>query len=205
MGSEQPQKKERSLLLALLLFIGAGVLIFTYIGTEDSKTKTTAKEITPVLKTDKYEKSVNKHLMLTNEKMKLETQRTQLENAKLLNREFNTVPAQLPYANDNKLDLSSDNRAAEVAKDLGRGESRHEEVLTPDDIVQKELFNQQQMQEYTQAYKEEYARQFIENARRGGYKVILSDDLSRVISVTPLRSPSQNINLDVPPSAGAIH
>ncbi len=32
----------------------------------------------------------------------------------------------------------------------------------------------------------------VENARRGGYKVILSEDLSRVISVTPLRIPSQN-------------
>lgn len=41
--------------------------------------------------------------------------------------------------------------------------------------------------------KEEYARQFIENARRGGYEIELSDDLE-VIRSTPIRKPSQEID-----------
>lgn len=47
--------------------------------------------------------------------------------------------------------------------------------------------------------KKEYARQFIENARKGGYHVELANDLS-VISVTPIRKPSQIDEVDILPS-----
>lgn len=204
MDSENPQKNERSLLLALLLLIGAGALIFSYIATDDKNFKEHVSETASASKSDKYEKSVNRHLMLTNEKMKLEHQRAKLESARLLNNDFKRSSAQQPFVNENKLDLSSDNRAAEVAKELGRDRDRKEEVISPDDIVQKELFNEQQMQEYTQAYRAEYARQFVENARRGGYNVILSEDLSRIISVTPIRAPSQNFNLDLSPGSSSV-
>jgi hypothetical protein len=39
--------------------------------------------------------------------------------------------------------------------------------------------------------KKEYARQYIENARKDGYHVVLSPDL-KVLSVTPIRRPSQS-------------
>jgi hypothetical protein len=42
----------------------------------------------------------------------------------------------------------------------------------------------------TPEQKKEYARQYIENARRGGYVIELSADLE-VIKVTPIRKPSQ--------------
>ncbi|MBC7466542.1 MAG: hypothetical protein H7256_11170, partial [Bdellovibrio sp.] len=38
--------------------------------------------------------------------------------------------------------------------------------------------------------KKEFARQYIENARKDGYHVILSPEL-KVLSVTPIRQPSQ--------------
>lgn len=38
--------------------------------------------------------------------------------------------------------------------------------------------------------KREYKRQYIENARKGGYQIELSDDL-QVIKATPIRKPSQ--------------
>ncbi|WP_253696548.1 hypothetical protein ACLWBD_00965 [Bdellovibrio sp. HCB117] len=186
---EQKDQKERSMLLALLLFLGAAGLIFASLGEPDPKPA--PEGVSAKLKSEKYEKSVNKHLMLTNERMELERQRMAVENARLLNTEFNKTHAQQAYQNSDSLDLSVDNRAAELANELGRGEKK-EQAMTPDEIVQRELFNQQQMHEYSQAYKEEYARQFIENARRGGYKVILSEDLSRVISVQPLRRGNPN-------------
>lgn len=180
--------------LALLLFIGAAGLIFAYLGTEDPKPNVQGPS--PTAKSEKFEKSVNKHLMFTNEKMELERQRMQVENARLLNSDFSSTQPQHAYQNDNKLDLSTDTRAEDLAKELGRGE-RAEDYSTPHDVVQKELFNAQQARSYSQAYKEEYARQFVENARRGGYKVILSEDLSRVISVTPIRNPGQSFNTNM--------
>lgn len=180
------------MLLALLLFIGAAGLTFAYLGAEDPKP--TVAGPPPSVKSEKYEKAVNRHLMFTNEKMELERQRMQVENARLLNNDFSSTQPQRAYQNESRLDFSTDTRAKELANELGRGE-RREEYTSPDDIVQRELFNQEQMREYSRAYKEEYARQFIENARRGGYKVILSEDLSRVISVTPIRNNGQGMEL----------
>ncbi|WP_374001033.1 hypothetical protein [Bdellovibrio bacteriovorus] len=188
MESQKPQK-ENSMFLALLLFVGAAAMIFVYLGTSDPPKKVAGAPA--AAKSEKFEKSVNRHLMLTNEKMEMARQRMQVENARLMNSDFSETKAQAAYENDRRLDLSTDTRAQELAEELGRG-SRREEAMSPHDIVQKELFNAEQAQEYSQAYKEEYARQFIENARRGGYNIILSEDLSRVLSVTPIRNPSNS-------------
>lgn len=42
----------------------------------------------------------------------------------------------------------------------------------------------------SESEKRDYARQYIENARRGGYEIELNKDLE-VIKVTPIRKPSQ--------------
>ena len=185
------QDKEKSMLLALLLFLGAGGLIFAYLGS-DGKKKNAG--VSATLKTEKFEKSVNRHLMLTNERMELEKQRMAVENADALNKGFAGTRSQKAYYNENRLDLSVDTRAQEMANELGRGQ-RQEDIESPHDIVQRELFNEEQAKQASQAYREEYARQFIENARRGGYKVQLSEDLSRVISVQPLRDNSSDFQI----------
>lgn len=190
MSNDKPQK-EKSMLLALVLFLAAGGLIFAYLG-GDTKKKSGAPST--VAKTKKFEQSVNRHLMLTNERMELEKQRMALENAKILNNPISATRPQKAYTNDDRLDLSSDTRAADVAKDLGRG-PRQEEIISPHDVVQKEIFNEELARQQSQAYREEYARQFVENARRGGYNVKLSEDLSRVISVTPIRNPSADFQV----------
>lgn len=186
----QKQDREKSMLLALFLFLGAGGLVFAYLSGDGGKKAGRPQ----VIKSEKYEQSVNRHLMLTNERMELEKQRMAVENATLLNTSISGTRPQRAYTNENKLDLSSDTRAEEMAQELGRVR-KQESVDSPHDIVQKELFNEQQAQQYSQAYREEYARQFIENARRGGYKVQLSEDLTRVISVQPLRDTSSDFNI----------
>lgn len=178
------------MLLALLLFLGAGGLVFAYLGSDGKKKSGTSA----MVKTEKYEKSVNRHLMLTNERMELEKQRMAVENADALNKGFSGTRSQKAYYNENRLDLSSDTRAQEMANELGRGQ-KQEAIESPHDVVQRELFNDEQAKQASQAYREEYARQFVENARRGGYKVQLSEDLSRVISVQPLRDPSNDFNI----------
>lgn len=169
------------MLIALVLFIGAAGLVFLYLG-EDSAKSSTKK----LVQSSQYEKSVNRHLMMTNERIQMEQQKMQLESSSLLNKGARANHPERAYRNDNSLDLSHDQRAQEMARELGRGE-RQESFETPDDVIQREVMNNQQMAEYSDEYKKEYARQFVENARRGGYKVILSDDLSRVKSVTPIR------------------
>lgn len=202
MTSQKPQK-ENSMMLALLLFLGAAGLVFAYLSSEEKAPKKTGAPAS--VKSEKFEKSVNRHLMLTNERIEMARQRMQIENSQALNADFSSTRPQQAYENPNRLDLSQDTRAQEIAEELGRA-GRREESMSPHDIVQKELFNADQAQEYSQAYKEEYARQFVENARRGGYKVILSEDLSRVIKVIPIRNPSNSMNLfeDSGSGSGAI-
>lgn len=185
--AEDKKQKESSMLLALLLFLGAGGLIFAYLSSED--TKPTRRGPSAAVKTQKYEQLVNRHLMFTNENVEQARQKMALENAQILNKSFNATKPQQAYVPEDRLDLTNDNSAAQMADELGRG-SRNEQVWSPHDVVQKELYQEQVLQEQSQAYREEYARQFVENARRGGYKVILSEDLTRVLSVTPIRTPS---------------
>lgn len=182
--SKQPSsQKDSPMILALILFIGAGVLVFAYLAGDGNKTSTGAPR---VVKSEKFERSVNRHLMLTNERMELEKRRMAVENAKTMNNNFSSTKSQNIYENDGRLDLSSDTRSEEIARELGRG-PREQTVESPHDVIQSELYGEELSQAHSQAYREEYARQFVENARRGGYKVKLSSDLSRVISVQPIK------------------
>lgn len=187
--NSQSESKDNSKLLALLLLIGAGVLGLLYLSSEDGKK--TVSEISAKVRSEKYEKSVNSHLMVTNENLNMQRQRMEIENAKLA-QDFNaTKPQQAYQPQQGGVDLSSDSKAADIANELGRG-TRQETFENPNDVIQKELFNKQQEEEYTRAYKEEYARQFVENAKRGGYDVRL-DENYKVISVRPIRGQGQPI------------
>lgn len=189
--SSPNSSNENKPLLGLVLLIAAAAILF--LALDESPTSKQGLNQQKV-NSEKFEKSVNKHLMLTNELMRLASERATLESNELVNRFSKTKPSDFVYTNDNTIDLSTDNRAADVADEIGRGK-RPEDSSSPHDVVQRELFNEEQVKEYTQAYKAEYARQFIENARRGGYKVKLSDDYSRVLSVTPINPGHGNMEL----------
>lgn len=187
----EPKEKHRdqSKVLVLLLFVGAAVLAISSL---ESSTTPKAKQghaVPARLKTD--ESSVNSHLMFTNDKIEFQRKSIEVENARALNEAFKRKFEQSAYVNPNKLDLSSEDHAAIIAEVLGRGEKK-QDIQTPEDIVQQEIYMAEQAAEYNQAYREEYARQFVENARKGGYKIILSEDLSKVISVTPIRKPGKD-------------
>ena len=62
---------------------------------------------------------------------------------------------------------------------------------TPSEDIQAQRYQQDLAVKQKEHDKKEYARQFIENARNSGFHVVLSSDF-KVLSVTPLRKPSQN-------------
>ena len=61
---------------------------------------------------------------------------------------------------------------------------------TVTEILNAQINETESQMKMDEVQKKEYARQFIENARAGGYHIELSDDLE-VIKVTPIRKPSQ--------------
>lgn len=63
--------------------------------------------------------------------------------------------------------------------------------ITPSEVIQSGIHQKELEKQQEELSKKEYARQFIENARKSGFHLVLSDD-NKVISVTPIRKPSQN-------------
>lgn len=60
------------------------------------------------------------------------------------------------------------------------------DYASPKNKILQEMYQQQIAEQQDEVYKAEYARQFVENARRGGYQVVLTPDY-KVISVTPIK------------------
>ncbi len=186
LNPKKMKKRDNSMLLALLLLGGAAaLLLFSLLPDRNSGSE--------VVYSKNFEDKVNRHLMFTQEKMELQRQRMIIENRALAPDYDSTKPEKLYQASANNIDTPSETHADDVAKELGRVETETK-TPTPHELIQTELFNQQQSKEYTAAYKEEYARQFIANAARSGWDVKLGDDF-RVLSVTPIRNPSNQMNL----------
>ena len=186
-----PDKKsnDSSRSLAILLLVGAFLLLVFGLGNDSQKKAVNGAPA--IVKTEKFEKAVNKHLMTTNEQLRMQEQRMILENARSTKDIDANFQKPIVKHHSEGVDLSHDNRAADIATLMGRGEQPNNAPQDPNDIIQRELFTKEKMEEYSKAYRDEYARQFIENARRGGYKVQLSDDY-KVLSVVPIKKPVPN-------------
>lgn len=181
----QIAKVDRSTAVAVAFFIGAGALV-AYSLIPDTSPITSKNDL---LHNEKYEAKVNRHLMLTNEKMEMQRQRMIMENEALAPEYFRTKPGAIVNHNDEGTELNSDTHAADVARELDRDTKAAAFPSTPDELIQTEIFNQRQEQEYSRQYKEEYAKQFIANAAKNGWKVKLNDEY-KVISVAPIRNPT---------------
>ncbi len=124
-----------------------------------------------------HEKIVNKYLQETSQKMLLEQ-----SNSK----------AALQKALLQPLKVSREKEIS--AADIPREQQIHKDSTPDSEIGVNSKINREIKKEaFEKVDKKEYARQFIENARQGGYHIELSDDLE-VMSVTPLRTPSQQID-----------
>ena len=74
-----------------------------------------------------------------------------------------------------KLQVEPRNKAAEIARE------NRPVVMDPNRIdtqVSRELANREYLDEYDKAYRKEWIRQYLENARRDGLEIILNDDMT---------------------------
>lgn len=84
------------------------------------------------------------------------------------------------------LELNTTDEAEKLAQDLKKNPIGSKRPSSPEEYLQMELFKAQEAATLNAAYKEEYARQFIANARKDGWEIKLNKDF-KVISVKPLR------------------
>ena len=203
---DRPLKKnnkqnDSAKLIALMLLGSAGLLFLLYAGTENISPETTKNgfeknQIPSALRSPKFEKTVNHHLLVTGDTIDNQRKRINIENINSA-KDLSSTSSQPNYRVPAEgVELNVDNRATELADLLGRGTKKVNPISDPNEVIQNEIFNQQKWDEYSKNYREEYAKQFVENARRGGYKVILNDEF-KVISVTPIRKPIPNANENI--------
>lgn len=186
MGKQK--KQDKSYLLGLLLLLLAGFFVFLFLLPEG---KNSQANQAGAAQTKEFEARVNKHLFHTSQTMEMSREKMQLEANKI---ERQGLGAAAPKEDVHKLDFSADPRAEALLRELGRDAKESTGPTTSDEQVQADLFEAQQSAEYSEAYKREYARQFVENARKAGYIIKLNDDY-KVISVKPIRKPADSYEL----------
>ena len=183
----QKEKKDKSHLLGLALLLLAGFFIFLFLLPDGKKSQGTMG----AAQSKEFEEKVNKHLFRTSQQIELSREKMEIEAAKIENQGLGTGKQKEEM---HKLDFSADPRAEALIRELGRGDKESNGPTNADEQVQADLFEAQQNEEYSEAYKKEYARQFVENARKAGYLIKLSDDY-KVISVKQIRKPADSYEL----------
>jgi hypothetical protein len=128
---------------------------------------------------------VNKHLIMTNKKIELEQERARLEHLT----DTPSVGDQiLPRNKPNALygvDHSSDRNELNAVRDLERPPELN--ISSPDAVIQSELADTAAIAESERRYRDEYARQFIANAKAAGYAIELDDNfvVKKVMKIKP--------------------
>ncbi len=193
----QKEKKDRPYLMPLLLLLLSGFFVFLFLLPVDTQ----GPRQRSAEAAQKFEKKVNKHLFQTSQQMALAREKAQLEAARLQHQGIRANPGFDPEKLPHEFDISHDTRNETLVRELGRDVKPPALPSNPQDLIQAELFEAQQMAAYTEEYKKEYASQFVENAKKAGYNVKLNDQF-KVISVQPLRRPSDQYNLFEAKDAG---
>ena len=168
--------------LAVLLLFGAG--LFAVLAMESTDTVDFSSKNPRAISAKANELS-NTHLFLTSKRIELEQERRRLENLQQASHSATEVVEPSSYNENAGVQHAGDRNETSAYDDLRRYEPEVQ-ATSPSYEVQSSLFEKQKLAEYTEEYKREYARQFIANARAGGYDVRLSKDFV-VLSVTRIR------------------
>ena len=192
MGSSPKNQKKKSsdsksFLLLLLLMLGAGTFYFLGSSHKIIKAKKVISAYSP-----EADALVNQHLVVTSRSLELQAKRRHVENQFSAPQLGESVLVdRLKDKKDYGVDHSSDTNESNAYDDLNR--YRQDVRLTdPDTIITNQLHDEDRAMAYDESYREEYARQFIENARRNGYEVRLDENYV-VTSVKKIRTPSSSI------------
>lgn len=185
-------EKKRDLSWLFLLLLILGVLILLFSKSEDSGhasgTTDSYSQMSPAQKS----KLVNKHLKETAISLEKERLQRKLEVSRELQK-YSNSPQQLGYEAQQGLSFDSDPNMLALTEELNRSQALNDHSLTPEQLIQRKLYENEQLQKEDEAYREAYAEEFIENARRAGWDIKLGPNLE-VISVQKIQ-PRQPSNI----------
>ena len=119
--------------------------------------------------------AMNRHLLFTDKHIELSKERVKLENWKASPQVGENLFGEKKKDSPSNLDLSQDRRESQVLNDLKRNE-KQTDYVSPDSLIQSQLSASGEQSKYEQEYRKEYSRQFIENARKAGYEVVVNEN-----------------------------
>lgn len=187
------RSRSSPILLLLLIVIGAGAL-FLFKRQQHEQPPSVAPSPRPQTRLNleqerrRVEQSVNRHIQVTNKKIENDKEVVRLDAGFKLPKVG--VLIRQPVQSQSGVDLSVDKREMNPARDLER---RPLEPAAPSaaDVVQADLARLQHNAIAEEQFRREYAKAYIEEARRNGYEIKLDNDY-RVIDIRPL-SPSRGV------------
>jgi hypothetical protein len=146
------------------------------------------------VQTGEVQSLVNKNLRETSEKIEQQQNRIKIENSavKINPRDLMPItvkkpPAPLPLEPAKKQENSKNslNQNPKFSPPIDRG--------SPRSVIEEELANKQADQMAKEKFKREYIRQYIENAKKDGWNVVV-DSEGNIKSVSPIKK-TQKINI----------
>jgi hypothetical protein len=175
-------KKKWSGFILILLLLGAALSFTLFLWPSPKKPVPQNK----VLATNpKVQELVNKHLWLTSQAQEMQQKKRELENSYNQLRIGESI---WPVARNNTknfgIDHSADRNENTAYEDLNRYPKNYE-LSNPEQVIQGQIADENLQAAYAERYRAEYAKQFVENARRHGYMVELDANYV-VVRVTPL-------------------
>lgn len=177
------KKKDLGWLFLLLLVLGVLILLFS--GHDNSSSGNSIGANSP-----EKMRLVNKHLKETAINLEKEKMQRKLETSKELQK-YSNSSQQSFYQPNESLNFDSDQNMASLTHELDRSQVLDEGSLTPEQIIQRKLYENERLQKEDEAYREAYAAQFIENARRGGWDIKLGPNFE-VLSVRKIPENQRN-------------
>ncbi len=170
---QETSNNNRSLALifiALASFLAA--LAFWY---DQTSTVAGTSAESPILKGKKreeLERAVNNHIQLTNRKIETDKEKIKQEASFTIPRVGQLLLTAEGQPVD-PIDMRGDRNEFNSTRDM-----RRDRLETPSagDIIQQDLADNQARERQNAEYMKEYARQFVENARRNGYEVELDSE-----------------------------
>ncbi len=172
--------------------LGGGYFYSTY---QSGDSVTPVKSELTQAERQKVDQTVNKYLQSASNEAKLNELRVQRELQIVRQKLEMEKIKQRKAAEMNEADIPMERQIYKRSDEITPAEVPYVQPQPVAQVMPKKInensFDQEvDPKSMTPDQKKEYARQYIENARKGGYAIELTNDLE-VIKVTPLRKPSQ--------------
>lgn len=180
--SESPNQNRQKILRILLGFLLLGAVGFFLASLEMISRPQKLETISAY--SPQAEALVNRHLFFTSQNQHMREKKIDIENSYMAPELGDSIWPKIAPKKDLGVDHSPDRDENTAFDDLHRYR-KDLHYTNPDQIIQGQIVDEELSAQNELEYRQEYARQFVENARRNGYIIKLNEDLV-VIKVSPV-------------------